>query len=303
MSQTPAPRGPGRIVVGYEGGSTGHDAISFANRWARSTQDRVAVVTVHPGAASVGAGRVDAEWVAYERDEVDRLLREAQSLVDPTVDADYTRVDAGSAAHGLSDLVEHEVAPLAGGAAPLLVLGSRRNRGLRRTYPGSTADRVLHGVGAPTVLVPWGYADSEERTLRRVAVAYVDTPEGRAALALGVDLVRRLAGRLEVISVLPDTRISAGVGDARAFAMAQRRDYQDSLDAALAGVPDDVEAHGRLAEGPVVDALADLGLDDLDVLVAGSRGYGPVRRVLLGGISSRLVRHARLPVVLAPRGG
>jgi hypothetical protein len=31
-------------------------------------------------------------------------------------------------------------------------------------------------------------------------------------------------------------------------------------------------------------------LDEVDVLCCGSRGYGPARRVLLGGVSSRLVR-------------
>jgi nucleotide-binding universal stress UspA family protein len=52
----------------------------------------------------------------------------------------------------------------------------------------------------------------------------------------------------------------------------------------------------------VVDTLADLRPEDYDVLVCGSRGYGPARSVLLGGVSSRLVRHARLPVVVVPRG-
>jgi nucleotide-binding universal stress UspA family protein len=53
--------------------------------------------------------------------------------------------------------------------------------------------------------------------------------------------------------------------------------------------------------GDVVEVLADLGEDDVGVLYCGSRGYGPLRRVLLGGVSSRLVRRARRPVVVAPR--
>jgi nucleotide-binding universal stress UspA family protein len=41
----------------------------------------------------------------------------------------------------------------------------------------------------------------------------------------------------------------------------------------------------------------------VDVLFCGSRGYGPTRRVLLGGVSTRLVRRARRPVVVVPRSG
>ena len=34
----------------------------------------------------------------------------------------------------------------------------------------------------------------------------------------------------------------------------------------------------------------------------GSRGYGPLRAVLLGSVSGRLVREAACPVIVVPRG-
>jgi len=66
-------------------------------------------------------------------------------------------------------------------------------------------------------------------------------------------------------------------------------------------LPEGLTPSTRLLGGPVVDALADLRPEDADVLVCGSRGYGPARRVLLGGVSSRLLGHARLPVIVVPR--
>lgn len=288
----------GRIVVGYEGGGTGHDAISFANRWARAAHDPVNVVTVHPGAAPLGAGRVDAEWVAYAREEADRLLDEARGLVAEGVEATYLRVDSGSAAHGLSDLVE----PRDGEGISMLVLGSRRTRGMRRTFPGSTADRLLHGAAAPVAVVPWGYADLEQRPLTRVAVAFVDTPEGRVAFDHAALIAQHLSASLTVLTVVPDTRVVPGLGESRLVAQETRRGYQESLDAIVARAPDGLEVSGRLLPGPVVDALSELTFDDCDVLVCGSRGYGPVRRVLLGGVSSRVVRHSKVPVIVAPRG-
>ena len=41
--------------------------------------------------------------------------------------------------------------------------------------------------------------------------------------------------------------------------------------------------------------------EDADLLVLGSRGYGPRRAVLLGGVSGRVVRRAACPVVVVPR--
>ncbi|MGI8530451.1 MAG: universal stress protein [Geodermatophilaceae bacterium] len=282
-----------RIVVGYDGGQTGEDALAVGTRWCRASGDRLVVVTVHPGHHAIGPARVDAEWVAYEREEADRLLEEAQALVGPDIAAEYERVDAGSAAHGLHDIAE------AGGT--LVVLGTRR-AGRRRTSPGSTANRLMHGSALPVAIVPWGYADTSDSPLKSAAVAYVDTPDGRVALSHAVRFAAHLSGRLRIVSVVPDTRVLPGLGEPRLFGIEQREDYRRALDEAVASAGSEVEVSGDLRDGPVVDALTELGPDDADLLVCGSRGYGPVLRVLLGGVSSRVVRGARIPVVVVPRG-
>lgn len=41
---------------------------------------------------------------------------------------------------------------------------------------------------------------------------------------------------------------------------------------------------------------------DLDLLLIGSRGYGPLQAVLLGATSGALMREARCPVIALPRG-
>ncbi len=287
-----------RVLVGYESGGTGQDAIAFARRWALAGGDELVVVTVHPGAAPMGAGRVDAEWVAYEREEADQLLGQARDLVGEGVRATYLRVDAASAAHGLYDLIERHPEDV-----PLVVLGSRTGRGQRRTYPGTTAERLLQGSPAPVAMVPWGYADVAQTPIARVAVAYVDTPDGAQALAHATRIAEHLTASLLVLTVVPDTRVVPSLGEVRAFGLGQAAVYRTALDAAVAAAPPGVRAVGELRDGPVVDALTDLRPGEADLLVCGSRGYGPLRSVLLGGVSSRVVRHSRLPVVVVPRGG
>jgi nucleotide-binding universal stress UspA family protein len=72
-----------------------------------------------------------------------------------------------------------------------------------------------------------------------------------------------------------------------------------ALDEALASLP--FEAADELLEGDVVDELAALDDHECDLLVCGSRGYGPVRRVLLGGVARKLTRRAACPVMVVPR--
>jgi nucleotide-binding universal stress UspA family protein len=38
------------------------------------------------------------------------------------------------------------------------------------------------------------------------------------------------------------------------------------------------------------------------IAVTGSRGYGPLRSVLVGGVSGKLIRKAHCPVIVGPRG-
>jgi nucleotide-binding universal stress UspA family protein len=56
-----------------------------------------------------------------------------------------------------------------------------------------------------------------------------------------------------------------------------------------------------MMKGEPAEALAEAG-DDLDLLVAGSRGYGPMRHVLLGSVSARLMRTCPCPLIVVPRG-
>jgi nucleotide-binding universal stress UspA family protein len=57
-----------------------------------------------------------------------------------------------------------------------------------------------------------------------------------------------------------------------------------------------------LLDGPAA-AMLSAQSGELDLLVTGSRGYGPVRRVLVGSVSRALVREGSCPIVVVPRPG
>ena len=133
----------------------------------------------------------------------------------------------------------------------------------------------------------------------------MDTRDGREALRMAVRAASRIPAQLTLYSVVGQSseRFSylAGRTGEQAVLDKAREAFGKALEFAAAGVPPELEPRTVLLEGGIVESLAALGTDDVDVLVCGSRGYGPARRVLLGGVSSPLIRSARLPVVVVPR--
>lgn len=283
MSEGTAP-----LIAAFKG-PAGPDVLTFATRWRGASGRPIRVITVYPGSAPIGRGRVDTEWVAYNRQEAERILDGARTVLAGT-DATFEAVAAESAPRGLHQALEEA------GPGAVAVLGSRDTKGVRRTAPGNTADRLLTGAPGPVVLVPWDYEEVVRPPTGRTGVAYIDTPDARAALSAARTHAQEVGGAVDLLSVIPDTLVRPTLGEPRRFAEGQRADFAAALDEAAA--PGE---RTRLLDGPVVEALAGLGPDDVDLLVCGSRGYGPARRVLLGGVSARLLRHARVPVMVVPR--
>jgi nucleotide-binding universal stress UspA family protein len=78
----------------------------------------------------------------------------------------------------------------------------------------------------------------------------------------------------------------------------------ESIDALLQEASSRMEqlsdVEGRAVYGLTGEELAAFG-DEVDILVVGSRGYGPMRRLVLGTTSDYLERHARCPLLVLPR--
>jgi nucleotide-binding universal stress UspA family protein len=188
--------------------------------------------------------------------------------------------------------------------AGMIVVGSTGRGRTGRVLPGSTAERLLHGSPCPVVLAPQGYVPAP---LATIAVGFVDSPEGRAALAVAHTLAGRAGARLRVIAAL---HLSGGLNISApestpaprggALEGRHRTSVNAKLSAALDALPAGVDVETEIHVDDPADVL--LGVSaHVDLLVCGSRGYGPLRSVLLGGVSRRLVDGAQCPVLVLPR--
>jgi nucleotide-binding universal stress UspA family protein len=106
---------------------------------------------------------------------------------------------------------------------------------------------------------------------------------------------------LRVITVIkPTVGADASAGPAKEAAERRRAELEAIVAAATAEHDDAIDAeHEILVDGPS-DALLRI-CANLDLLVMGSRGYGPMLGVLLGSVSRRVTASADCPVLVVPR--
>jgi len=267
------------LTVGFDDTAQSRDALDLGVVLAQAFDRTLTVASVFPGDdRGMLYAAQDSQWVAQVRAVAEQKLDVARDLVGGRIDMDTITLGPGSAARMLYEYAESEK-PRA------IVLGSSSRASFGRVSPGSTVERLLHGVACPVVVAPKGYAGRTE-LIGPVVVAYDGSPESEHAVQFAAGLAARSGRTVRVVAVA-DGGMRSGLED-------QVVDVADQLD---------VPATGEVlpVRRSVAAVLADLPGERPSMLVCGSRGYGPVRQVFLGSVSVLVVRSAAYPVVVVPR--
>jgi nucleotide-binding universal stress UspA family protein len=233
-------------------------------------------------------------YVDTERGEDARVLAE-QIVERDGGELKVIHVEKGSPADALQALAER-------GEADLIVLGSTHHAHVGSVAPGSVAEHLLHGAKCRLMIAPKGYAESDhsQDRLRVAAVGFNGMAESHAALEEAARLASRFGGSLRVIAVATPVPGMAAAAAAQAGAEAAP-DFQTQLNEAVAELPAELRALPVFERGDPVEKLLEAAEMGIDILVLGSRGFGPVMRLLLGSVSSRVIREAPCPVLVVPR--
>jgi nucleotide-binding universal stress UspA family protein len=280
-----------RIVVGYAGEEAGRDAVMLAARLAAVLGSHVTIVfPYHPLLASVPGDQAEE----HVRGEVQALVASIEELPALT----YHWTPSPWPIHALHELASYE-------KADLIVFGAARE-GLADHLHVSLMERMVHSAPCAVAVAPAGYADDGDLSkLHRIGVGFSDSEEGRAAFHLAHALAGILGGELEVIA-------GSGLSPAlRSYAFsspllpAVEDEMYAETKASLERVADElgssVPVHLETIRGDPSGVLIERS-GSLDILTLGSRAYGPLRHVLLGSVSARVMREAHCPVLVVPRG-
>ena len=269
------------IVVGVDGRAGGREAIALAQQLLAGDGE-LTLAHVFPNDPQLIA---DVPSHANGREHAYELLMNTRREL--RLDAQVRWRGAPSVGRGLHELCETD-------EADLLVVGSSGRGLLGRVLMGDDTGAALNGAPCAIAIAPAGYSPGIS-AMREIGVGYDGSPESVHALTVARQLAGESGANLSALqavslpavalvgAMLPLSEIVQGlIDDARARI------------ASLGGVEPHA-AFGAPAEELAVHSAA------LDLLVVGSRGYGPAGRLIHGSTSERLARTARCPLLVLPR--
>jgi nucleotide-binding universal stress UspA family protein len=277
-----------RLLVGLDKRDGGRDALELARGLAAGEPSSALLVTV------LFAGPLPRAYALLPEEETEEsapLFEAAREKLEG-IEVETRAYGGGSPAAVLTTLAEEE-------RCDAVVVGSAHRGAIGRVLAGSVADSLLNGAPVDVAIAPRGYAQAEHPPPRRIAVGYDGSTEAKAALESAQELARRYGAAIEVLTVVHPA-VAAPAMVATAALPAYPPEPERVMEEALGSIDPAIEARRTRLDGDPASLLAQAG-EEADLLVLGSRGYGPVARVLLGSVSRRVAHGAACPLLVVRR--
>jgi nucleotide-binding universal stress UspA family protein len=142
--------------------------------------------------------------------------------------------------------------------------------------------------------------------IETIGVAFDGGEESRHALDQAAALAEVLGARLRLIAVIERPEIDESAvlapNTLEVLTAKRREELERALEEAVASIPPEVPVDTELLSGPPAAVIFERCRDGVGLLVAGSHAHGPFMRVLLGSVSTQLMRACPCALYVVPRG-
>jgi nucleotide-binding universal stress UspA family protein len=286
-----------KIIVGVDESDRAKDAAALAALLARGSGAELVLVCAYLY-DDVPSRAANAGYRQYLREDAEAAIVQAMADIGEMPPAVTHTIAEVSPAKAIQAVAARE-------GASLIVIGSSGRGAVGRVFAGTTAERLLHGAPCPVAVAPQGFHTREPGDIGTISVGYNGSAEAKAALAGARTVARACGARLRLVEVLDamwmgTPALMSGPGYILTPEDAEERAHRYLAGVVSSLVPD-VPTEPVVIVGAPERVLAEES-ESADLMVVGSRGYGPHRAVMVGSVSGRLVRESACPVVVVPRG-
>jgi nucleotide-binding universal stress UspA family protein len=297
---------PAEILLATDGSEGANLAAGTAAEIAAGTDSELYLVTVFQKSAIV--------YPYYEvrfPEAAERYLRRAREEIQKVLDEQAERIrKSGAEVAGANLKTGEPVAEIVALAEDmgvgLIVLGSRGLGGVRRALVGSVSTGVLRHAHCSVLIVRGRHGEGQAHSPDKILVAVDGSEEATAATQTATEMAEAFGSEVHVAYALQEERYRPHLGPEmwegweEDFERAKRsaRSWVEGEAQRMKG-EGTIEVKPHLLIGRPDAAIVWLaGEIGADLVLAGSRGLGAMRRALLGSVSDSVARHAHCPVMV-----
>lgn len=282
------------IVIGYDDSDRSHDALALAAALADDDTELV-LCCVHPQTVLTSRIAPHAHG-ADSREDALRRLEAGRARLGDRAGVRVLDAVATSAAAGL-----HAVAEEVG--ADLLVVGSTHRGRLGRVVLGTTASHALHAPPCAVAVAPGGRPEPSRIELRDIGIGLDAGAESHRALRTAETLAGQRGATVHVFTIVEPVTGTFGWAGAWMYPEYHEdavRIARERVAEALAELDHAAPVRTHVLEGIPAEQLLRAS-QRMDLLVLGSRGYGPIGRALTGSVAAEVCASSACPVLVLPR--
>ncbi|HTU87229.1 MAG TPA: universal stress protein [Solirubrobacteraceae bacterium] len=181
--------------------------------------------------------------------------------------------------------------------ADLIVVGSSRHSRLGRVGVPDHTHAALDGARCAVAVATAGYATAGPAAVHEIGVGYDGSAESAHALAVAKELAGELGAKVSAFQAVAAPMFGySGLSTTQPSA-ATIEGMVKRAGEAMAGLGVD----SRVTYGDPAEELTVYSAS-VDLLIMGSRGYGPIGRLFNGSTARSLASTARCPLLVLPRG-
>lgn len=289
------------IVAGFSASRQGTAPLHLAAQLSRCTGARIVAAAIVERPWPPRFDPVEQEYLNYVGTQAKKSLKMMADQLPADLDVWQIVHQAASIPEGLTELAAEM-------RADIVVVGSSSSGLLGRIALGSVTDRLVHTADVPVAIAPRGYPAHPGR-IERLTVAYGGQADAVGLVATSAELARQWSARLRIASftVRPVTMFGGAIEPAaeelvvRQWAQRTQGEIAAQLATVRSGIAT-LDAEVAIGAGPTWgDAVGAIEWGVGDILVLGSGAAGPAAQVFLGSAAARILRHAPVATMIAPR--
>lgn len=286
-----------RILVPTDGSDAAENAVRGA--LALAEQFNASLRAIHVVQRNEFPAQVESEASAG-------LSQRGDAILDAVTDrADENGVPITTEVIVTGEPVHQQIIEYATGHdVDLVVMGTHGRTGLDRLILGSVAERTLRASPVPVLTVH--NETNIERGFETILVPTDGSDTANAAADHAIELAAITDATLHVVHVVNLTAVSGVYGSAE-IRDALEEVGQRAVDVVIerADESDVKSVKASVLSGTPARAIVDHATDcDVDLVVMGTHGRSGLERHLIGSVTEKVVRLAKMPVVsISPRDG